>query len=75
MYLKIERLFETFCKFDKDNSGHISKKELMEVLKAEKCQEKEIEKYIKMADTNGDGVIDYKEFLEFMGYNENKNLK
>ena len=69
-YLRKERLFEAFSTFDKDNSGHISKKELMEVLKTEKNQEKEIETFIKAADKNGDGVIDYKEFLELMGYND-----
>ena len=67
-YLKKERLFEAFCVFDKDNSGHISKQEIMEVLKTEKSQEKEKDKYIKAADKNGDGVIDYREFLEHMGY-------
>ena len=69
-YLKKERLYEAFTVFDKDNSGHITKQELMEVLKTEKSQEKEIEAYIKAADKNGDGVIDYKEFLSLMGYNE-----
>ena len=69
-YLRKERLFEAFCVFDKDNSGRISKKELMEVLKTEKSQEKEIETFIKAADKNGDGAIDYKEFLELMGYND-----
>ena len=34
-------------------------------------QSKEIDSYIKAADKNGDGAIDYKEFLEFMGYEEN----
>jgi calcium-dependent protein kinase len=67
-YLKKERLYEAFTILDKDNNGHISKKELMEVLKTEKQQEKEIEAYIKAADKNGDGVIDYKEFLDLMGY-------
>ena len=71
-YLKKERLFEAFCIFDKDNTGHISKENIIQVLKAEKWQEKEIEKYIKSADKNGDGVIDYKEFLEFMGYDKDK---
>ena len=67
-YLKKERLYEAFTILDKDNNGHISKKELMEVLKTEKQQEKEIEAYIKAADKNGDGVIDYKEFLDLMGF-------
>jgi calcium-dependent protein kinase len=69
-YLQKEKLYEAFCVFDKDNSGHISKKELMEVLKTQKTQEGEIEKYIKAADKNGDGVIDYKEFLYLMGYED-----
>ena len=69
-YLKKERLYEAFCVFDKDGSGHISKQELVDVLKTEKSQEKEIEKYIKAADKNGDGLIDYKEFLEHMGYDK-----
>ena len=66
-YLKNERLFETFCMFDKDNSGTITKEEIINALKAEKSQEKEIEKYINAVDKNGDGKIDYKEFLELMG--------
>ena len=70
-FLKIERLFEAFTMFDKDNTGYITKDNLIKVLKAEKCQEKEIDSYIKAADKNGDGAIDYKEFLEFMGYEEN----
>ena len=69
-YLKIERLYEAFCLFDKDGSGKITKEELMRVLKVDKSQEKEIEKIIKEADKDGDGVINYKEFLELMGYDD-----
>ena len=67
-YLQKDRLFEAFCMLDKDNNGHITKEELMEVLRTEKNQEKEIENYIKQADKNGDGIIDYIEFLQLMGY-------
>jgi len=75
-YLKKERLFEAFCALDKDNSGNITKRELMEILKGEKNQEKEIESYIKAVDKNGDGEINYKEFLDLMGYdNENEEMK
>ena len=52
--------------YDKDNNGHITKEELIQALKAEKSQEKEIEQYIKAVDKNGDGKIDYKEFLALM---------
>ena len=67
-YLKNERLFEAFCAFDKDEDGYITKDEILDVLKAEKSQEKEIEKYINAVDKNGDGKIDYKEFLQLMGF-------
>ena len=66
-YLRNERLLEAFTMFDKDNSGTITKDELLQALKAEKSQEKEIEKYIQAVDKNGDGKIDYKEFLDLMG--------
>ena len=67
-YLRNERLLEAFCMFDKDNSGQITKDELLQALKAEKSQEKEVEKYIQAVDKNGDGKIDYKEFLDLMGF-------
>ena len=66
-YLKKEKLLEAFCKFDIDNSGFITKDELLKALKAEKSQEKEVEQLIKAVDKNGDGKIDYKEFLQLMG--------
>ena len=69
-YLKIERLYEAFTTFDKDGCGRISKKELMNVLKLDNSKEKEVENIIKMADKDGDGVINYKEFLELMGYDD-----
>ena len=67
-YLQKDRLLEAFCMLDKDNNGHITKEELMEVLRTEKNKEEEIENYIKQADKNGDGIIDYIEFLQLMGY-------
>ena len=73
-YLKKERLFEAFCMLDKDNNGTITKDELMKVLKSEKNQEEEVEKYIKEADKDKDGVINYKEFLQLMGYEDNKKI-
>ena len=52
---------------DKDNDGRITKEEIMEVLRLEKDKEKDIENYIKQVDINGDGIIDYIEFLQLMG--------
>ena len=70
MYLKEERLYEAFCNFDLDGCGKITKKELMSVLKAEPNQENEFENIIKSIDKNGEGSINYKEFLEMMGYDD-----
>ena len=69
-YLKIERLYEAFCLFDKKNTGKITKEEIMKVLNLDKSKEKEIEKVIALVDKDKDGVINYKEFLELMGYDD-----
>jgi Ca2+-binding EF-hand superfamily protein len=47
----------------------------MEVLRTEKQQEEEIEKYIKEADKDGDGEINYKEFLMLMGFDEDDDVE
>ena len=65
-YNKKERILEAFESLDKDGSGQISKNELIETLNAEKCQEKEIEKYIKAVDKDGNGKISIEEFMELM---------
>jgi len=65
-YLRNDRLLEAFLNFDKDKSGQITKEELLQALKANKSQEKEIEKFIKAVDKNNDGKIDYNEFLLLM---------
>jgi calcium-dependent protein kinase len=69
-YSKIERLYEAFCLLDKDNTQTISKQELIEVLNLHKSQEKEVEMIIKECDKDGDGVINYPEFLHLMGYDD-----
>ncbi len=68
VFLKEEKLYEAFSMLDTNHNGKISKEELMSVLKLEPQNDKYISELIKKADKNKDGVIDYKEFLEFMGY-------
>ena len=65
-YYRQERLLEAFENFDKDGSGQISKSELLETLKAEKCQENEVEKFIKAVDKDGNGKISIEEFMALM---------
>lgn len=57
-------LFATFSRFDKNGDGQIDKDEL-KVIFGDTEPAEEIESMMKDADTNGDGTIDYKEFIEF----------
>jgi calmodulin len=63
-----EDLIEAFKIFDKDGSGNISAQELRHVMTTlgEKLTEEEADEMIREADTNGDGYIDYVEFVKIM---------
>ena len=74
IYLQQERLYEAFSVLDKDKSGAITKDELMSVLNIPNDEAGEVEKLMKSADKNGDGKIDYKEFLELMGYRQQEKM-
>jgi calcium-dependent protein kinase len=66
IYLKKEKLYEAFRAFDKDGSGKISLEEIKTVLQE---KDEDMDKYkdlIKKYDINGDGEIDYNEFLMMM---------
>jgi calcium-dependent protein kinase len=72
-YLKDEKLKEAFDNLDKDKNGKISNDEFVEFLKLQKKDEKVIENYVKQFDLNGDGEIDYDEFINMMMNSEIKN--
>ena len=63
-----EELLEAFKVFDRDGSGTISSEELRHVMTnlGEKLTEKEVDEMLKEADVNGDGEIDFDEFLKMM---------
>ncbi|KAL4447969.1 hypothetical protein ABPG75_005188 [Micractinium tetrahymenae] len=67
---KAENMRAAFLHFDKDNSGTISRDELREALRSSFAgsmdSEVEIERILKESDKNGDGQIDYNEFVELM---------
>ena len=65
IYLQENKLYEAFKLFDVDGSGKISKDEIAYILGTEK-KSKEIEKLFKKYDTNNDGEIDFKEFVNMM---------
>ncbi|XP_033736475.1 calmodulin-A-like isoform X1 [Pecten maximus] len=63
-----EDLKQAFKVFDKDNNGHISQVELRIVMTnlGEKMDDDEVEEMIKEADLDGDGRINYSEFVAMM---------
>jgi len=70
MYLKEEKIYQAFKMFDKDGNGRITPEEIKAVL-GNDDNFKDIEPgywedLIKEVDLNGDGVIDYNEFITLM---------
>lgn len=63
-----EELIEAFKVFDRDGNGLISAHELRFVMSTsgEQLSEEDIEEMIREADENGDGYIDYEEFVKMM---------
>ncbi|XP_020213342.1 calmodulin-like protein 8 [Cajanus cajan] len=63
-----EELKEAFRVFDKDQDGYISASELRSVMRTigEKVTEEEVEQMVKEADLDGDGLVDYQEFVKMM---------
>ena len=64
-----EDLIEAFKIFDADNDGLITKKELKHILTTmgQKLTDEDADRIIMEADLNGDGKIDYKEFVSYFG--------
>ena len=63
-----EQIVETFHVFDEDGSGSISAAELKHVMTnlGEKLTEKEIDNLFADGDVDGDGQIDFDEFVKLM---------
>jgi calmodulin len=63
-----EELKEAFCVFYKDQNGFISAAELRQGMTnlGEKLSEEEVEEMVREADVDGDGQINYDEFVKVM---------
>ncbi|KAL7081155.1 hypothetical protein ACP275_14G021600 [Erythranthe tilingii] len=63
-----EELKEAFKVFDKDQNGYISANELRQVLMnlGEKLTDEEVQQMIREADLDGDGQVNFDEFVKMM---------
>lgn len=63
-----EEIKEAFRVFDKESKGYISAAELRNVMTnlAEKLTDEEVDEMIREADIDGDGQINYEEFVQMM---------
>jgi len=63
-----EELKEAFKVFDKDGNGYISAAELRHVMTnlGEKLTDEEVDEMIREADVDGDGQVNYEEFVKMM---------
>jgi calcium-dependent protein kinase len=69
---KEERLWNAFCQFDVDGDGVVTLAEIEKVLGA---GDSEVKEMIAEIDKNGDGKIDYDEFLSMWRKKEQKKTK
>ena len=61
-----QNMMKAFQTFDKDDSGFISIDEIKEAATEWGMDGSDMEKFLKEADLNGDGEIDYLEFVQLM---------
>ena len=63
-----DEIKEAFKVFDKDGNGFISAAELRHVMTnlGEKLSDEEVDEMIREADVDGDGQINYQEFVDMM---------
>ena len=67
-YTYIKALREAFRMFDKDKSGYIEAKEIAQTSAAlgESLTEDELREFMLEADVDGDGRLNYDEFVKMM---------
>jgi calmodulin len=63
-----EDMMNVFRVFDKDGNGYITAAELKQAMESldEVVTDEDIEDMIREADTNGDGNVNYEEFIKMM---------
>ena len=66
IYFRDENLHELFNAIDKDGSGKLSKQEILWALSSDGISEETLNKYIEACDLNGDGELEYDEFIKML---------
>lgn len=68
LFIIQEEILEAFKVFDKDGNGFISAAELRHIMTnlGEKLTDEEVDEMIREADIDGDGQINYEEFVKMM---------
>ena len=66
--LQEKEILKSFKMYDSDGSGSISREEIQKIVKlaGEDMNESEIEEMIRESDVDGDGEIDFKEFVDMI---------
>jgi len=61
--MRFTKIHKAFQHFDLDNNGRLSRSEMGRMLKFTGCNVRSLDELISHCDTNGDGVLDYGEFV------------
>ncbi|KAL4231414.1 myosin II light chain [Mactra antiquata] len=63
-----QEMMQAFGVFDHDGNGYINAEEMRQVMKnlGEKLTDLEVAEMIREADTSGDGMVDYNEFIKLL---------
>lgn len=63
-----EEIRDAFCMFDKDGNGYVSAAELRHVMTrlGEKLSDEKVDEMIRSANTDGDGQVNYEEFVRML---------
>lgn len=63
-----KEILDAFKLYDEDDNGHINRKELRNVIDliGESMTDSELEELVREADINGDGAINYQEFVNMV---------
>ncbi|CAD8123072.1 unnamed protein product [Paramecium sonneborni] len=71
------QLFEVFKKFDKDGNGYVESNELIEISKQmnEEITQDDIDRLMKVVDSNNDGKISFEEFWIWWQFGKNEKLE